>query len=119
MNWLNKYKKEKEVKKSTLDSLRKFFGGDIEFRISSKIRQEISEIFKEAQLIHIPDRNKDLEMVKIELEKELAIAKADLKKARKSFKKGEMDRDTLFEYEYRMFEIRNQLDEVNSKLRGI
>jgi len=119
MNWLNKYKKEKEVKKSTLDSLRKFFGGDIEFRISSKIRQEISEIFKEAQLIHIPDRNKDLEMVKIELEKELAIANADLKKARKSFKKGEMDRDNLFEYEYRMFEIRNQLDEVNSKLRGI
>jgi hypothetical protein len=119
MNWLNKYKKDNHVKKSTLDLLRKFFGGDIEFRISSKIRQEISEIFKEAQTIHIPERNEDLEMAKAELEKQLAIARADLKKAKKAFKRGNMTRDVLFEYEYRLFEIRNQLDEINTKLRGL
>jgi hypothetical protein len=119
MNWLNKYKKQSGVKKSTLDQLRKFFGGDIEFRISSKIRQEIGELFKEAQAIHIPERDQDLEMAKAELEKQLAIAKSDLKKAKKTFKRGEITRDVLFEYEYRLFEIRNQLDEINTKLRGL
>lgn len=119
MNWLNKYKKESGVKKSTLDQLRKFFGGDIEFRISSKIRQEIGELFKEAQSIHIPERDQNLEMAKAELEQQLDIAKSDLRKARKSFKRGEMTRDVLFEYEYRLFEIRNQLDEINTKLRGL
>jgi hypothetical protein len=119
MNWLNKYKKESGVKKSTLDQLRKFFGGDIEFRISSKIRQEIGELFKEAQSIHIPERDQDLEIAKAELERQLDIAKSDLRKARKSFKRGEMTRDVLFEYEYRLFEIRNQLDEINTKLRGL
>ena len=106
MEWLNKYKKEANVKKATLDSLIKFFGVDIEFRISSKIREEIKELFNEVQY-NFEKKNNDLQ-----------IAKAELKKAKKEFNRGEINRDTLFDYEYRLIELRNQLDEVIAKLKG-
>ena len=117
MDWLNKYKKDENVKKATLDNLRKFFGGDIEFRISSKIREEIKEIFNEVQY-NFEKKNSDLQLAKAELEKLIAKSKTELKKAKKSFNRGEIDRDTLFDYEYRLIELRNQLDEVIAKLKG-
>ena len=117
MDWLNKYKKETNVKKATLDSLRKFFGGDIEFRISSKIREEIKELFNEVQY-NFEKKNSDLQIAKAELEKLITKSKAELKKAKKAFSRGEIDRDTLFDYEYRLIELRNQLDEVIAKLKG-
>jgi len=118
MEWLNKCKKETKVKKATLDSLRKFFGGDIEFRISSKIRDEIREIFKEVQYSY-ESKNEDLQLAKAELEKQITKAKSELKKAKKSFTRNEIDRDTLFDYEYRLVELRSQLDEVLAKLKGL
>ena len=117
MEWLNKYKKETNVKKATLDSLRKFFGGDIEFRISSKIREEIKELFNEVQY-NFEKKNNDLQIAKAELEKLITKSKAELKKAKKEFNRGEINRDTLFDYEYRLIELRNQLDEVIAKLKG-
>lgn len=117
MEWLNKYKKDTKVKKETLDNLRKFFGGDIEFRISSKIREEIREIFNEAQTKY-DTRLKDLQLAKDALEKQITKSKSELKKAKKQFNRGEIDRDTLFDYEYRLVELRNQLDEILAKLKG-
>ncbi len=117
MEWLNKYKKDTKVKKETLDNLRKFFGGDIEFRISSKIREEIREIFNEAQTKY-DTRVKDLQLAKDALEKQITKSKSELKKAKKQFNRGEIDRDTLFDYEYRLVELRNQLDEILAKLKG-
>lgn len=117
MEWLNKYKKEKTVKKETLDMLRNFFGGEIEFRLSSKIRDEIKEIFNEVQY-NFERKNNDLQLAKAELEKLITKSKSELKKAKKSFNRGEIDRDALFDYEYRLIELRNQLDEVIAKLKG-
>lgn len=117
MDWLNKYKKEATVKKDTLDNLRKFFG-DVEFRISSKIREEINELFKDVQSKYTSKGN-DLQMAKVALEKQITKAKSELKKAKKAFTRNEIDRDTLFDYEFRLVELRSQLDEVLAKLKGL
>lgn len=118
MSSLNKYKKGTDVKKATLDLLKRFFGEEIEFKISNKIRREIAEIFMEQQA-HEVSEEKDLLAAKAEIEKHINRAKTELKNARKLFKNGEIDRDTLFDYEFRLVELRAQLDEINAKLRDV
>ena len=116
MEYLNKYNKEiPDLKKSTLDALHNFFGKSIELRVSDKIRNEIAEIFKE-QLEYGRQTYDSLLAAKTELEKQINLAKTDLRNAKKLFKKGEMNRDTLFDYEYRIIELRLQLDEIINKL---
>ena len=115
---LNKYKKDVVVKKATLELLKKFFGEDIEFKISNKIRREIAEIFMEQQAHDITEE-KDLLAAKAEVEKHINRAKTELKNARKLFKNGEIDRDTLFDYEFRLVELRAQLEEINAKLKDL
>jgi FKBP-type peptidyl-prolyl cis-trans isomerase (trigger factor) len=118
MDWLNKYKKDSPtLKKATLDQLKTFFGKDIELRVSNKIRNEIADIFKE-QLELGKESEVSLLVAKAELEKQVNLAKTDLRTAKKLYKKGEMDRDTLFDYEYRLVELRMQLDDIINKLNN-
>lgn len=117
MRWLNKYTKEKPpVKKGALDILKKFFGKGIELRVSNKIKNEISDMFRE--LDYSAEYESKLLLAKAELEKQINVAKTDLRNAKKLYKKGDMDRDTLFDYEYRLVELRMQLDELLNKLNG-
>jgi hypothetical protein len=117
MDWLNKYTKEKPVKKGVLDILKKFFGKSIELRVSSKIKNEIADMFKD-QIDYGMETEAKILIAKAELEKQINLAKTDLRNAKKLYKKGDMDRDTLFDYEYRLVELRMQLDELLNKLNG-
>ena len=116
MEYLNKYHKEfLPLKKTTLDALKNFFGKSIELRVSDKIRNEINEMFRENSE-YCREKGADLLITKGEIEKQINLAKTDLRNAKKLYKKGEMDRDTLFDYEYRLVELRMQLDEIINKL---
>jgi|APFre7841882793_1041355.scaffolds.fasta_scaffold74389_2 FKBP-type peptidyl-prolyl cis-trans isomerase (trigger factor) len=118
MDYLNKYKKElTPLKKATLESLKSFFGKEIELRISNKIRNEIAEIFKE-QLEEGKEKEVNLLVIKAELERQINLAKTELRSAKKLYKKGEMNRDELFDYEFRLVELRMQLDDILNKLNG-
>jgi len=116
MEYLNKYNKEiPPLKKTTLDALKNFFGKSIELRVSDKIRNEIAELFRDNS-DYGREKGADLLIAKTEIEKQINLAKTDLRSAKKLYKKGEMDRDTLFDYEYRLVELRMQLDEILNKL---
>jgi len=109
------------LKKSTIEALKAFYGKDIEFRISQrrdKISEEIQQMFSDniVEPKH-GDRICNLIAAKEKLEQEIIKARSELKNAKKKFKRGEMDRDTLFDFEYRLIELRSQLEEVIDKLK--
>ena len=118
MDWLNKYKKDPtSLKKATLETLKAFFGKEIELRVSNKIRNEIAEIFRENSE-YGKETESELILAKGQIEKQIDLAKSDLRGAKKLYKKGEIDRETLFDYEFRLVELRMQLDDILNKLNG-
>jgi hypothetical protein len=109
------------LKKSILDALRAFYGDDIEFRIVKKrdiISEEIQQIFRENIVdTRLSGSFQNLIAAREKLEKEIVKSKSELKNAKKKFKRGEMDRDTLFEFEYRLIELKNQLEDILDKIK--
>ena len=109
------------MKKSTIEALRAFYGNDIEFRISQKrdrIAEEIQQMFRD-NIIEPEGGQKisNLIAAREKIEKEIVKAKSELKNAKRKFKRGEIDRDTLFDFEYRLIELRAQLEEILEKIK--
>lgn len=71
------------------------------------IEEELEEINKKHQ-----QRPETQDKVKIELSKALQRAKSDLSSAKKLFKQGKISSDDLLEYEWRVYEIKEQLDQI-------
>lgn len=110
------------MKKSTIEALRAFYGHDIEFRISEKrdkIREEIQQMFAEnlIQPEFAQSKLSNLIAAQQKLEKEILIVKSELKNAKKKFKRGSISRDELFETEFRLIELKSQLEEIIEKLK--
>jgi hypothetical protein len=103
-----------EVKKATIQALRDFFGKNVEFKITSKISDEIIEMFNEQIATH--DRD-ELLVIKDEIERLLKHAASEYKKAKKLFKRGEITIDELIENEDNLTKLKNELEEINFKLR--
>jgi hypothetical protein len=109
------------LKKSTIESLRAFYGNDIEFRISQKqdrISEEIQQMFNDN--IVEPEGGQtisNLIAAREKIEQEIIKSKSELKNAKRKFKRGEIDRDDLFDFEYRLIELRAQLEEIIEKIK--
>ena len=113
----NKYPKGIiKVKKTTVEALRNFFGKGVELKVTSKISDEISAMFSEQQAVSIKEHS-ELLAIKDKLERLIMYAANDYKKAKKLFKRGEVSKDELFECENRLIKLKNELDEINFKLK--
>ena len=91
---------------SKLDKFASLFT-DINFEID--IRESLEE-----QQQRPETRNK----VKVELNRELQRAKSELATAKKLFKQGKLDHDQMIELEWRVFELKEQLDRLNEDYWG-
>jgi DNA repair exonuclease SbcCD ATPase subunit len=108
------------LKKTIIDALKSFYGKDIEFRISEKrdkISEEIHQMFAQEDIDTSSSRLCNLIAAREKLEREIVKAKSELKQAKKKFRRGEMDRDELFDFEFRLIELRSQLEEIIEKIK--
>lgn len=98
-----------ESKLEKFAALFKSIAFDICIKEPSIIEEELEETSKKHQ--QSPETN---DKVKVELSKALQRAKSDLASAKKLFKQGKLSNDDLLEYEWRVYEIKEQLDQIDN-----
>ena len=91
----------------------KFSFPEINFKTRSKISEEVREMFNSSSSIQ---EREELFFALKALEKELKIAKKKLSKAIKLYKEAEITRDELSDYEYAVYELETQIDEIVYRL---
>ena len=104
------------MKKTIIQALHDLFGKNVEFKITSKISEEISDMFTEQQEF-VKNGRDELLMVKDKIERLLKYATSEHRRAKKLFKRGEITIDELIENEDKLIRLKNELDDINFKLR--
>ena len=104
------------MKKEVVDALYQIFGKEIEFKVTNKSSIDMLAVIDEQQIFYLKDYARLL-AIKEKLESMIKSTASDYKKAKKLFKNGDIPIDELLEYEQILNKLRNELDEVNSKLK--
>lgn len=104
------------MRKAVLEALHNFFGKNIDFKVTSKLSNGSFDMLDDQELVMLNKRD-ELMVVKDKIERLLRYATSEYKKAKKLFKRGEITIDELIENEEKLNKLRNELDEINFKLR--
>jgi len=86
------------------DSDIKLLQMDLLFDVKLNIKKRIIKPTKVAKIL-----------ARGELEKELRRAKQEYRKAKRKFKEGKLDKNTLFDFEWHIYEIQQDIKSINGQ----
>ena len=95
---------------NNIDKFKDLFKGiDFEIKIVDSIEEE---------KVKVEQTPETRAKVKVELDRALQKAKSELAAAKKAFKQGKITNDELFDMEWRVFELKEQLDRIQTDRWG-